>query len=205
MNRRRFLKLFGAAAAAGAVPTVAGADAALAFADTHGSALDAAFQRLVDRCEDLRRPFVEFARQTDATAFSAAKLEEAMKQIAQASGVPLDMRPTTILTSPSRAAEIRELFSAKLEDRARSTWGEQLSTLVRHGDLEVEVRPLSVRDAMETRALFERSPHGIDLQVSPLVPPDALFLMPRDIWQPDRLLEPRPSYAPAFHELAKRS
>ena len=93
MNRRRFLKLFGAAAAAGAVPAIVGSDAALAYAETHGDALDRAFQRIVDRCEDLRRPFVEFARQADATALSAAKLEAAIEQIRGSMGVPIDLTP----------------------------------------------------------------------------------------------------------------
>lgn len=93
MNRRRFMKLFGAVAAAGAVPAIAGADAALAYAEKQPVQVEDAMRRLVDGCEDLRRPFVEFARQADATALSAAKLEAAIEQIRGSMGVPIDLTP----------------------------------------------------------------------------------------------------------------
>ena len=206
MNRRRFMKLFGAVAAAGAVPAIAGADAALAYAEKQPVQVEDAMRRLVDGCEDLRRPFVEFARQADATAFSAAKLEEAMRLIAQQSAI--DLTPRYIVMSEAHARDIAKAFRIKV--------GKEAARISR---------------TLEERILgtvgIPTGPFGeVDIAVSPFVPHDRAFIVPREA-QPMFALRPpvvitdiepgtptkphqvalfnrRGALAPPIHELGKR-
>jgi hypothetical protein len=188
------LKLFGAAAAVGAVPAVAGADAAVAYAETHGHRLDAAFQRVVDTIDDFRFASFDFARQADATALAVTdfersmtsvrafadpsaltieKLEETMKAISGNMGVPIDLTPRYLLTSQARAAELRDLMSTKVAERGRE---------------------------FEFALSRQLNLGGIDLVVAPLMPRDHALIVDR--FQPS-FLEP-PGFARAIHEHGRR-
>ncbi len=215
MNRRRFMKLFGAAAAVGAVPAIAGADAALAYAEKQPVQVEEAMRRLVDSCEDLRRPFVEFAGQADATAFSAGKLDEAMRQIAQ--NFAIDFTPPRyILMNVERAREAAKLLGVKLEERRERALQSMEGSIFRapgFGDIPIQLSngcprdtaflvgrdPATLRDILGAGA---RQADRVSRSRELVVLEEGVDGMNQSLF--DALHTPPTPYAPAFHEPGKK-